>query len=345
MTTFAEMKNRRTDFSALADKLNPKSGAFDDDRFWYPQRNEAGNGYGIIRFLPETPDAKLFYVEVCRHGFKDTNGGFYHNCRTSLNKVDGYVNEQCPACQGNNAFFEQFGGYDTTPKAQRATRQKYYRKKQRISNIYVVSDPKNPENEGKIFLFKYGKQVQTKIDSAVKPEFDHLTPFDPFDMFSGADFEFKVTKVDGQTNNESSQFMTPGPLFPATDPEADAKAEAVWRGGYDITEFIADDQFASYDKQLEDWNRVTGGAQPIGERVAVSDTPAPVEAQPDGNVAAPEQSAATVAPVASAPVAAPTPENDASPDAPADDSPVVEAAPVSDTPPSVANFFENLNSK
>jgi hypothetical protein len=343
MTTFAEMKNRRTDFSALAEKLNPKSGAFDDDRFWYPQRNEAGNGYGILRFLPEMPEAAYFYVEVCRHGFKDTNGGFYHNCRTSLNKIDGYSNEQCPACQGNNAFFEQFGGYDTTPKAQRATRQKYYRKKQRISNVYIVSDPKNPENEGKIFLFKYGKQVQTKVDSAVKPEFDHLSPFDPFDMFSGANFEFKVTKVDGQTNNESSQFMTPGPLFPDTDPEADAKAEAVWRGGYDLSEFIAEDQFAPYEKQLEDWNRVTGGAQPIGERIPVAETEAPVEAQPAGKVTAPEQVQAESTPVAAATVVTPAAEENDPPFDP--DPPEGAAEAASDTPPSVANFFENLANK
>lgn len=337
MTTFAEMKNRRTDFTALAQKLNPKSNAFDDDRFWYPERNEAGNGYGVIRFLPELPEAKNFYVEVFRHGFKDLNGGFYHNCRTSFNKIEGHSNEDCPVCQANSAFFEQFGGYDKTPKAQQASRQKYYRKGARISNIFVVSDPKHPENEGKIFLFRYGKQIQTKVDSAVKPEFDHIQPFDPFDMFTGANFEFKVTKVDGQTNNESSIFMAPGPLFPDTDPDADKKSEAVWRGGYDLTEFIADDQFASYDKQLEDWNRVTGGTQPVGERVAVPDTPAPTQA-------APEQPATPETPVTSAAVTSAPVAEEAGPDSPPFDPDLpAQSESGADTPPSVASFFENLN--
>ena len=259
MTTFAQMKNRRTDFNDLQRKMNTKTD-YSDDRFWYPQRDEAGNARAVIRFLPHRADSEreLEFVQVYSHGFKDVNGSFYQNCRTTLNTLPGYSNEECPVCQANQQFFEQFGGYEKTPKGQQETRRKYFRRMQRISNIYVVDDPKNPENNGKVFLFRYGQQIIDLILAAITPQFEGDPQFDPFDMWTGANFEFRITKKDGRANYETSRFAAPGPML--TD---DDEMERIWNSQYTLEEFIADDQFKSYADQVRDWNRVTGGSQPL----------------------------------------------------------------------------------
>jgi hypothetical protein len=343
--SFADrVKNRRTDFTELEKKLNPKVD-FSDDRFWYPARDDAGNGSGVIRFLPEREDAPdgQFYVEVCRHGFKDVGGAFYMNCRTTLNKVEGFSDEECPVCQANRAAIDAYGGWDSCPKAVKDSRQKYWRKTQRISNIYIVSDPRNPENEGKVFLFKYGKQVQEKIDQAVTPKFANKKQFDPFDMYTGANFEFNVTKRDGQTNNESSVFEACGPLFPESDPEADAKAEAVWRAQYDLGEFIAEKEFPPYEEQLERWNKVTAGTQPVDGSNAGAAVPEKSAKPTMAERVAARQEAGAEAP-APEPAAAPAPEP-AQAATPAATTAETSESTEAKTPESVSSFFDNLGKK
>lgn len=267
MSTFAELKNRKTDFDALAKKLTTKRD-FSDDRFWYPQRDESGNARGVIRFLAPREGSDLLHVELYSHGFKDINGSFYHNCRTTLNALDGYSNEDCPVCRANQQFFETFGGYDKTPKGQQETRRKYFRRMQRYSNILVLEDAANPENVGKVFLFRYGAQILNLINGAIQPKFETDPQFDPFDMWTGANFDFRITKKDDRANYETSKFMDVGPLGD------DAAIEAAWKAQYPLEPFVADKEFKSYEDQLNDWNRVTGGSQPVAEDAAPAETPA-----------------------------------------------------------------------
>ena len=45
------------------------------------------------------------------------------------------------------------------------------RKLSYYANILVVSDPKHPENEGKVFLYKFGKKIFDKITEAMQHSF------------------------------------------------------------------------------------------------------------------------------------------------------------------------------
>lgn len=305
MSTFQELKNRKTDFDALAKKLTTKKD-YNDDRVWYPQRDEAGNGRGIIRFLPARPESELLHVQVYSHNFKDVNGGFYQNCRTTLNDLPGHSDEDCPVCRANQQFFEQFGGYDKTPKAQQESRRKYYRRMQRISNIYVVKDEKNPENEGKVFLFKYGKQIIDRLQLAINPTVEDDPQFDPFCMFTGANFDFRITKKDDRANYETSRFEAPAPLF-----EDDAVAEQVWNTQYPLEPFVALDQFKDYDEQVKDWNRVTSGSQPLaqggGEAPAGEATATPAPQPTVTSAPLPTATAAPTPAASEAPAPAATP--------------------------------------
>lgn len=216
----------------------------DDERFWYPDVDKAGNGSAVIRFLPETnPDESIPFVRVFTHSFKGPTGKWYiESCPTTLG-------HKCPVCEANSELWNS--GVESNKDIVRGRkRQVAY-----ISNIYVISDPANPENNGKVKLFKYGKKIYNMINSAMNPEFDDIAPMNPFDLWEGATFRIRIRKVDGYRNYDRSSFDTPAPLF-----DNDDEMEAVFNQQFVLEELIAPDKFKEYDVLKRHLDNVIGKA-------------------------------------------------------------------------------------
>ena len=201
-----------------------------DERLWKPVLDKTGNGYAVIRFLPAVKGEDLPWAKVWNHAFQGPTGQWYiENSLTTLGNND-------PVSELNSAYWNS--GVESDKEI--ARRQK--RKLQYFSNIYVVSDPKNPENEGKVFLFRFGKKIFDKCMEAMQPAFEDETPVNPFDFWEGANFKLKIRKVDGYWNYDKSEFEAPSPLF-----DNDDAIEEVWKQQYALNEFTAPTNFKSYD--------------------------------------------------------------------------------------------------
>jgi hypothetical protein len=218
-----------------------------DDRFWKLERDKSGNGSAIIRFLPAPAvdgDDALPWVRVFNHGFKGPTGKWYiENSLTTLNQKD-------PVSEYNSELWNQSSD-DNSWQRKQARAQK--RRLQYISNILVVSDTKNPENEGKIFLFKYGKKIFDKITLIMNPEFEGDTPVNPFDFWKGANFKLRIRTVDGYPNYDQSVFDAGKPVS-----DDDASLEAMWKREYSLKELIAPSNFKSYEDLKKHLNDVLG---------------------------------------------------------------------------------------
>lgn len=234
-SSFDQLKRaRKSDFDKLADtvkKLNDKQGGGNEDnRFWQPGVDQAGNGFAVIRFLPAPAGEDNPFVRVFSHGFQGPGGWFIENCPTTLG-------DKCPACEENTVLWNS--GIDANKKIVSARK----RKLNFISNIYVVRDPANPSNEGKVFLFKYGKKIYDKINNAMYPEFEDEKSVNPFDMWEGADFKLKIRKVEGYRNYDKSEFDAPAALL-----DDDAKLEKVWQSEHSLAQFTDKKEFKNYDE-------------------------------------------------------------------------------------------------
>ena len=215
------------------EKLN-SSASNTDERIWKPEVDKTGNGYAVIRFLPAPDGEEIPWAKMYNHAFQGTGGWLIDNCLTS-------VGGKCPICEANSLLWNS--GSDANKEIARGRKRKlsYY------SNIYVIKDPANPDNEGKVFLFKYGKKIFDKIQEAMSPEFEDEEALNPFDFWQGADFKLKIKKVAGYWNYDSSEFARPSALLDGDD---DA-LEALWKKQYSLTEITAADKFKSYE-QLKD---------------------------------------------------------------------------------------------
>jgi hypothetical protein len=222
------------------EKMN-NSGNSVDERFWSLTVDKAQNGYAVIRFLPAPDGEDLPFVKVYSHAFQGPNGWIIDNCLTTLN-------QKCPICEHNSGLWNS--GMDSNKEVAR----KQKRKLTYVSNIYVVKDPTNPENEGKVFLFKYGKKIFDKLTEAMQPEFEDETPIDPFDFWTGANFKLKAKNVAGYRNYDSSEFASQGALL-----NDDDAMEAIWKKQYSLAEFVAPDQFKSYEEMKKRLDSVLGG--------------------------------------------------------------------------------------
>ena len=199
-------------------------------------RDRSGNGYAVIRFLPAPDGEDLPFVKLYSHAFQGPGGWYIENSLTTLGQKD-------PVSEFNTQLWNN--GTD----AGKDTARKQKRKLTYISNIYVVKDPANPENEGKVFLYKYGKKIFDKLTAAMQPEFEDEEAIDPFDFWQGANFKLKAKNVAGYRNYDSSEFTTVTPLL-----DDDDAMEALWKKQDSLQEFVAADQFKSYDdlkKRLE----------------------------------------------------------------------------------------------
>ena len=268
-SSFNQLKQgRKSDFDKLAkavEKLNEKQGGGGaDTRFWQPGVDQAGNGFAVIRFLPAPAGEDNPFVRVFSHGFKGPGGWFIENCPTTLN-------EKCPACEENTKLWNS--GVDSNKKIVSERK----RKLNFISNIYVVRDPANPSNEGKVFLFKYGKKIYDKINNAMYPEFEDEKAVNPFDMWEGADFKLKIRKVEGYRNYDKSEFSSSAPLL-----EDEQAMEKIWQSQYSLQEIVDPKNFKSYDELKARLNKVLGEDNAVPQYNAETDhgfaQPAPFKA-------------------------------------------------------------------
>ena len=225
------------------EKLNT-NGASGDDRLWKLEVDKSGNGYAVIRFLPAPDGEDLPFVKLYSHTFQGPGGWYIENSLTTLGQKD-------PVSEYNSQLWNN--GTDAGKDAAR----KQKRKLTYISNIYVVKDPANPENEGKVFLYKYGKKIFDKLTAAMQPEFEDEEAIDPFDFWQGANFKLKAKNVAGYRNYDSSEFTAVTPLL-----DDDDALEAVWKKENSLKEFIDADQFKSYDDLKKRLEYVLGSRRP-----------------------------------------------------------------------------------
>ena len=240
---FSDMKKRSGDISSLSDKMekmNDKK-SYKDDRYWRPELDKASNGYAVIRFLAAPGDEELPFARLYTHGFQGKGGWMIDNCPTTLGK-------KCPVCEANNELWNSGLESDKDVARGRKRRLSY------ISNILVVSDPSNPQNEGKVFLYKYGKKIFDKIQESMKPEFEDESPVDPFDLWNGANFKLKVRKVAGYINYDKSEFESQSALFDGDD----SRLENLWKSQYSLQDIIAPTEFKSHEELKEKFDGVVG---------------------------------------------------------------------------------------
>ena len=232
---------------ALETNLNPEDQSnknkYQDDRLWKPELDKTGNGYAVIRFLPAIEGEDLPWQRVWSHAFQDKGGWYIENSLTTMSQKD-------PVSEENTRLWNT--GVDSDKEIARKRKRKlsYY------SNILVVSDPKHPEHEGKVFLFKFGKKIFDKITEAMQPAFEDESPINPFDFWKGANFKLKIRKVDGYWNYDKSEFEAVTQIA-----ESDDKIKEIWSKQYPLKPFLAPENFKSYDELKEKLNRVISGTR------------------------------------------------------------------------------------
>ena len=233
MSFSAMKKSNFQDLLSKAENLNKsetKSGP--DERLWKPEVDKAGNGYAVIRFLPAPNEEDLPWAQVWSHAFQGPGGWYIENSLTTLGKKD-------PVSDLNRELWN--AGAEGSPQRDQARKQK--RKLNYYSNIYVVKDSANPANEGRVFLYRYGKKIFDKIMESMQPAFEDESPVNPFDFWKGADFKLKITRVAGFWNYDKSEFAEASTLGGFNDKEL----EALWNEEHSLAAFTADDQFKSYE--------------------------------------------------------------------------------------------------
>ena len=218
-----------------------------DERLWKPELDKSGNGYAVIRFLPAVNGEDLPWAKVWNHAFQGPTGQWYiENSLTTLNQKD-------PVSEHNTQL------WNTGLESDKEIARKQKRKLQYFSNIYIVSDTKHPENEGKVFLFRYGKKIFDKVTAAMSPEFEDEKAINPFDFWEGANFKLKIRKVDGYWNYDKSEFEDTSKLF-----EDDSEADKVWQSQHSLAEFTATSNFKSYDELKTRLDAVLSGTVKVG---------------------------------------------------------------------------------
>lgn len=248
-SSFAALKKSRTsEFQKLNEQLqkmntNASSG---DDRYWKLEVDKAGNGYAIIRFLPAPTGEDLPFCRLWDHGFQGPGGWYIENSLTTLQKDD-------PVSEYNSKLWNS--GIESNKEIAR----KQKRRLNYHANIYVVKDPANPANEGKVFLYKFGTKIWDKLNDAMNPQYQDETPFNPFDFWAGADFKLKARQVEGWRNYDKSEFDTPAPIKKPDGSEmTEDEMETLWNSQHSLTALIDPKNFKSYDELKKKLYKVLG---------------------------------------------------------------------------------------
>ena len=252
--SFADLK-KQSSLGSLTQKLvkevekmnNTGGGA--DERLWKPELDKTGNGYAVIRFLPSPDGEDIPWAKLYSHAFQGPGGWYIENSLTTNGGKD-------PVSDYNREL------WNSGNEADKDTVRKQKRKLSYYSNIYVVKDQVNPQNEGKVFLFKYGKKIFDKVMESMQPEFEDETPINPFDFWQGANFKLKIVKKDGYWNYDKSEFDAVSPLL-----EDDDALEALWKKQYSLTAVTAPDQFKTYDVLEKRLKYVLGQGRPAPRRL------------------------------------------------------------------------------
>ena len=234
------------------EKLNDK-GSNVDERIWKPSVDKSGNGYAIIRFLPEPEGNELPWARVYTHAFQGPGGWFIENSLTTLGQKD-------PVSEHNSQLWNSGSDANKEIARKQKRRLSYY------SNIFIVADPSNPENEGKVFLYKYGKKIFDKLTAAMQPEFEDEEAIDPFDFWQGANFKLKAKNVAGYRNYDSSEFAAPSPLL-----NDDDALESLWKKQFSLAELVAGDQFKTYEELKTRLDSVLGNKKTATPEYEVAD--------------------------------------------------------------------------
>jgi len=259
--SFADLKRKsQSNFDFLQKELtkSTKEGGA-DERLWKPALDKSGNGYAVIRFLPAPDGESLPWAKVYSHAFQGPGGWLIDNCLTTNG-------DQCPVCAANNKLWNSGVESDKEIARNRKRKLSYY------SNIYVVKDTANPDNEGKVFLYRYGKKIHDKVIAAMQPEFQDETPINVFDFWEGANFKLKIKTVGGYWNYDSSEFAAPSAL--SAD---DEEMESLWQQAYSLEFYTNSDQFKSYAELENRMSMVLGTSTPSAPSVESEEyDPAPV---------------------------------------------------------------------
>ncbi len=229
------------------EKMNNTTGS-GDDRLWKPEVDKTGNGYAVLRFLPAPEGEEIPWVKLYSHAFQGPGGWYIENSLTTVGKKD-------PVSDYNRELWNSGNESDKDTVRKQKRKLSYY------ANVYVVKDPTNPQNEGSVFLYKFGKKIFDKVMEAMQPEFEDETPINPFDFWQGANFKLKIVKKDGYWNYDKSEFDKVSPLL-----EDDDALEALWKKEYSLAAVTAPDQFKSYD-ELEKRLKYVLGQKPAQRRV------------------------------------------------------------------------------
>jgi len=250
MSDFASFKkSSKNNLGKIAKELEKvtKGGgenSYKDDRLWQPEVDKTGNGYAVIRFLPAPPNEDLPWVRVFSHGFQAKGGWYIENCPTT-------IGQKCPVCEANNELWNSGNDDDKNIARDRKRKLSY------ISNVLVIEDPVNPANNGKVFLYRYGKKIFDKINDKMNPQYKDEDAVNPFDFWQGANFKIKIRNVDGYRNYDKSEFSASSPLL-----DGDDKAlEALWRKEYSLLDFVKPDQFKAYGELKTKFQSVINGSQ------------------------------------------------------------------------------------
>lgn len=258
-------KNRSKSLDKLTEQLKkldskPSYSDPEADTYWKPTRDSAGNGFAIIRFLPAPAGEDMPFVKLWDHGFQGPTGQWYiENSLSTLNQPD-------PLGDLNRKLWNS-GNDEDKKQAQKQKRRLHY-----ISNIYVIKDSGNPENDGKVFRFKFGKKIYDKLNDMMVPAFEDETPVNPFDLWEGANFRLKIRMFEGYPNYDKSEFDSPSPLF-----EEDDKMEAIWKKEYSLTEVIDPKNFKSYEELQAKLHKVLGMEGTSSPTKTVSSKPSRAE--------------------------------------------------------------------
>ena len=244
MGSFGDLKKKsKSGIEDLIKKMEDQTKAKDykDDRFWRPEQDKSGNGFAIIRFLPPVDGEDVPWVKMYNHAFQGPGGWYIENSLTSIGQKD-------PVGELNNQLWNS--GLESDKDLARIRK----RKLTYIANIYVVSDPANPQNEGKVFLYKFGTKIFEKIQEAMKPEFNDEEPINPFDFWKGANFRIKIRKVGGFTNYDKSEFDSQSVLS-----DDDAKLEKIWKSQHALLPLVDASNFKTYEELKSRMYEVLGG--------------------------------------------------------------------------------------
>jgi len=271
-------QNRKSNFDKLTSELNklnssvPQEGSANDDRFWKPDVDKAGNGYAIIRFLPAPAGEDMPFVRIWDHGFQGPGGWYIEKSLTTFNKPD-------PVSEHNTKLWNS--GIESNKDLVRKQKRRlsYY------SNILVINDPTRPENNGKVFLFKYGKKIFDKLNEAMHPQFADEKAVNPFDFWDGANFKLKIRQLEGYRNYDKSEFEAPSPV--AND---DDEIKAIWQKQHSLQELLDLKHFKSYEELKVRLEKALGTAGDSAQNIpsAIDEDeafPTPYKAAPAPSIA------------------------------------------------------------